>query len=150
MYRLFGPLAAPTTTKLPQPEGNFYSPGWLVQREMAQQRLRFYDPSMIVSVAPHPSTTDQPISIPKKKIPEIKIPTNFNIPPPNFNLNIPPPSINQNVLIQQQPSSVMMPPLFNPRVPPPPLPMTIPQIVQAGIKRNHSFPGRQEPMQIHG
>ena len=142
MFRLFGPLAAPTTTKGPCGT-DFYSPGWLVQREMAKEKLRFFDPSMVVKLAPHPSLTDPPPAPPPRFMSVQDVPKTFNVPPPF----IPNPSAPMNAPIPTNPPPMPVPG-FNPRVPPPPLPMAIPPLAQGGMKRNHSFPG--EPMQIHG
>lgn len=152
MYKMFGNLAAPTTTKVPL-NSETYNPGWLVQREMAKQNLKFFDPSMEVTMVPLNMMNESPLPPPKlAKVPDI--PTSFNVPPPFLPLNVPPPMINQPPpRIQRPPPPLNGNPLlaFDPSVPPPPLPnqVMLPNSIQGGLRKNLSFPG-QQPMPIHG
>lgn len=147
---MFAARAAPTTTRQEISDSyDYYVPGWLVQREMANNQLVFPNQSHIPSLSSHPSTTEPPFQIPSLLTDDVPIPQDFSVPPPTFRAPLPPPAVQS--LPQAPPPQHI--PLFNPNVPPPPLlvnmSMPPPQIIQAGMKRTHSFPGRQiEPMHI--
>jgi hypothetical protein len=144
LFHTFGPRAAPTTMKQNITDSyDYYVPGWLVQREMADNKLIFPNPTHRASLLPPPSQTDPPKQIPRLIEPDVPFPKDFTVPPPNFR----PPLAVQN----SQPPPQLHVPIFNPNIPPPMINLSMPppQILQAGMKRNHSFPGRQlEQMHI--
>uniref|UniRef100_A0AC34FH70 Uncharacterized protein n=1 Tax=Panagrolaimus sp. ES5 TaxID=591445 RepID=A0AC34FH70_9BILA len=150
LYHTFGPRAAPATTKQVISDSyDYYVPGWLVQKEMAQSSLVFPNPSHRPTLQIHPSKTDPPKQLPSLMSLEIPFPQDFTVPPPNFRLPLP--SQNASMPPPTQPAPQLHVPLFNPNVPPPSLNLSMQptQFLQAGMKRTHSFPGRQlEPMHI--
>jgi hypothetical protein len=155
LFHTFGPRAAPATTKQVISDSyDYYVPGWLVQREMAHNTLAFPNASHRPSLSLHPLKTDKQKQIPALMSMDVSFPKDFTIPPPNF--SAPPPLPSQTSmppLQQQQPTPQLHVPLFNPNVPPPSINLSMPppqqQFIQAGMKRTHSFPGRQlEPMHI--
>uniref|UniRef100_A0A7E4VCF8 Uncharacterized protein n=1 Tax=Panagrellus redivivus TaxID=6233 RepID=A0A7E4VCF8_PANRE len=147
LHRIFGPRAAPTTTNLPVAENYFnYQPGWLVQRDMAQNNLVFPGALPMPLRLLHPSKTDPPRRVPPADAPFPNPQADFSVPPPTFNVSVPPP-ILQPALAAVPPANIPPPVLpFNPMVPPPIMPAL--SGIQAGMKRNHSFPGRHDMMQI--
>jgi hypothetical protein len=146
LFHTFGPRAAPTTTKQNITDSyDYYVPGWLVQREMAGNKLVFPNPSQRPSLLLPAVQTDSPKQIPSLMETDVPFPKDFTIPPPNFR----PPLAVQNSV--PQPAPQLHVPIFNPNVPPPPINISMPppQMLQAGMKRTHSFPGRQlEQMHI--
>ena len=136
------------TTKQPISDTyDYYIPGWLVQREMAKNSLSFLRADFVPTRMLHPIKTDPPKQIPSLLSLDVPSPQHYKVPPPTFNPNIPPPSLPS----MSQPPPQLLVPLYNPNVPPPSINMSMPPppMVQIGMKRNHSFPGRQmEPMHI--
>uniref|UniRef100_A0A914ZAT3 Uncharacterized protein n=1 Tax=Panagrolaimus superbus TaxID=310955 RepID=A0A914ZAT3_9BILA len=150
LFHSFGPRAAPATTKQVISDSyNYYVPGWLVQKEMAQNLLVFPNSTHRSTLEAHPSKVDPPKQLPSLMSLEVPFPQDFTIPPPNFRPPLPPQ--NNSSIPPAQPAPQLHVPMFNPNVPPPSINLSMPppQFLPAGMKRTHSFPGRQlEPMHI--
>lgn len=139
-----------TTKQVISDNYDYYVPGWLVQQEMAENDLVFPSPAFTPARSLHPSKTDPPKQIPALMSIDVLPPQDFSVPPPPFRSNLPPPlPIN----LSQPPPPL---PMFNPNIPPPafnmsrpPPAMGPPMMQQIGMKRNHSFPGRQMDQPMH-